>query len=440
MTTDLNILHSDLLLKLNIEKFNPMQEAAIEAGTKGLPLILLSPTGSGKTIAFLMVILNRLNLSTDGVTALVIVPSRELALQIEAVFRALKSTFKITCCYGGHSFKTEQQRLQEAPALIIGTPGRIQDHLSRGSVDLSRVDIVVIDEFDKSLEMGFQAEIEEIFGVFNGKPQVILTSATRIENLPDFVRSDEYRTIDWRGEEKSKLKLHLVKTASDSKPETLMQLVSQFNQEPALIFCNHREAVERISLILKKQKFEHAVFHGALEQIEREKSLIKFRSGSHNVLVATDLASRGLDIPLIKHVVHFQCPVDKSEFLHRNGRTARMHAEGAAYLILGEDEELPSYLNNQIDEFVLDPSLRSYPRPAFSCLYVSAGKKDKISKGDILGFFTQVGGLSGDDIGLISVLDNASYIAINRIKADTFLSNIKDPKIKKMKVRIQIAN
>lgn len=439
MTSNLNNLRSDILSKLNIEKFNPMQEAAIVDGVKGFPLIVRSPTGSGKTIAFLTVVLNRLNISTNGVTALVIVPSRELALQIESVFRLIKSSFKITCCYGGHSFKTEQQRLQESPALIIATPGRIRDHVSRESVDLSKVDIVVLDEFDKLLEMGFESEIAEIFEVFDGKPQLILSSATVVDHLPKFLRICEYKTIDWTDYSETKLKLHLIRTAQDMKAATLMQLLEQFNQEPALVFCNHREAVDRLSLILKKQNFEHGIFYGDLEQIDREKSLIKFRSGAHNVLIATDLAARGLDIPLIKHVVHFQCPLNDTEFLHRNGRTARMHAEGAAYLILAQDEQLPTYLDCRIEELSINPSSKSPSLPTYSCVYVSAGKQDKISKGDILGFLTQVGCLAGEDIGLISVLDKSSFVAIRRSKVDSFLSNIQNPRIKKLKVKIQIA-
>ena len=370
MSTDLKSLCTNILVNSNIEKFNSMQLAAIEEGTKGNHLMLPSPTGSGKTLAFLSVVLNRLHRGCNGVTALIVVPSRELALQIEAVFRSLKTSFKLTCCYGGHAFKIEQQTLQEAPAIIIGTPGRIVDHIRRQSTDFSLVDIIVLDEFDNLLQMGFQNHMETIFDAFARKPQVILTSATAIDVIPEFVNLDRYKTIDFNNEEKINLTLRLVRGASELKVETLINLITQFNQEPTLVFCNHREAVERISILLVKKNFKHGVFHGGMEQIDREKSLIKFRSGSHNVLIATDLAARGLDIPLIKHIVHFQYPVNHSEFIHRNGRTARMHAEGTAYLILSDEESIPEYIDGKIEEFTLSAESKSYPEPLYECFYI----------------------------------------------------------------------
>ena len=437
MSTD--IIRDKILQSLGFKDLNSMQELSLEHGSKGKSLKLLSPTGSGKTIAFLSVVLTRLNSDKNGITALIVVPSRELALQIETVFRSLKSKFKITCCYGGHSVQTELQSLKEVPSLIIGTPGRILDHIVRNSVDLSLVDLVVLDEFDKLLQMGFEEDIGKIFANFKDSPQVILTSATTIEELPFFLGSSEFQTIDNNSDGDTNLKINFVRSVGDFKVETLVQLVAHFNQEPTIVFCNHREAVERISYVLKKLNFEHGILHGAMEQIDREKSLIKFRSGAHNVLIATDLASRGLDVPVIKHVVHFQCPIHVNEFIHRNGRTARMHADGAAYMILTEEEEFPSYLKTGIEEFELKPMKKSLPAPEFSCIYVSAGKKDNVSRGDILGFLTKSGGLNGTDIGLISVLDKSSYVAVSRLKVDDFLKKIKDPKIKKVKVKIQLA-
>ncbi len=438
MSTPLKNLLADILTKLSIEKLNPMQDAVIHEGVKGKHLMLLSPTGSGKTLAFLSVLLNNLDPKKNGVQAMVIVPSRELALQIETVFRALKSNWKVTCCYGGHSVKNEQNSLSEAPAVLIGTPGRIADHITRSSVDISHIGLVVLDEFDKSLQLGFQSQMEFIFETFKSQPQLILTSATGIDVVPEFVKGD-YTKLDFRTHQEVNLSLSLVRTPSDEKVETLMHLVKSFNQEPTLVFCNHREAVERISALLSKHHFDHGVFHGALEQIDREKSLIKFRGGAHNVLIATDLASRGLDIPEIRHVVHYQCPVHHSEFLHRNGRTARMHADGSAYLILADDESLPDYLDTKLPLLKVNPFTGIVADPDFVCLYISAGKKDKISKGDVVGFLTKSGGLTGADIGLITIIDNASYVAVKRDKTMSVLKNIKDQKIKKVRVKVEEA-
>lgn len=438
MANKLTSIKSEMLQQLDLEKLNPMQEAVMEQGISGKHLTLLSPTGSGKTLAFLGVILHQLDENKDGVQALIVVPSRELALQIETVFRSLKSNWKVTCCYGGHSVKMEQNSLSEAPALLIGTPGRIADHISRNSVRLSDVNLVVLDEFDKSLQLGFTNQMDTIFSVFNNQPQIILTSASSIDVVPSFIKGD-FKTLDFRTHVDAKLNLKLVRTPRDEKAETLMHLVVGFNQQPTLVFCNHREAVDRISLLFNKYHLDHGIFHGAMEQIDREKSLIKFRGGAHNVLIATDLAARGLDIPEILHVVHYQCPVHYSEFLHRNGRTARMHAEGSAYLILAADETLPDYIDKKLEEFKVSPVTKVKVLPKYLCLYISAGKKDKISKGDIVGYLTKIGGLSSDHIGLITILDKSSFVAIDRAYADEVLSNLKDQKIKKIKVKVEEA-
>ncbi len=441
MNTDLNAIRENICKKLNIEALNPMQEAAIEKGLSGESLMILSPTGSGKTIAFLTLILNQLSTTKEGVTSLVVVPSRELALQIETVFKTLQTSFKVTCCYGGHSVKIEEQTLVEAPALIVGTPGRIADHLLRGTVNLSKVDVVVLDEFDKLLQMGFEPEMEKIFDAFRNKPQVILTSATWLDNVPGFLRMGKYGTVDYRVEEESRLKLNLVRSSDADKSKVLIELARYFNQEPAIVFLTQREDVLRLSLILEKEDIAHGIFHGAMEQIDREKSLIKFRSGAHNLLIATDLAARGLDIPEIKHIVHFQCPTRESEFVHRNGRTARMHADGNAYFILLEDENLPSYLENEeVNNLKIKPNSSQKSYPNYSCIYISAGKKDKISKGDILGFLTQNCGLQGEEIGLITVLDKTSFVAIKREKVRELLKQLNSPRIKKIKVKIALAS
>ena len=207
-----------------------------------------------------------------------------------------------------------------------------------------------------------------------------------------------------------------------------------------MVFCNHREAVERISGLLHKHQLEHGMLHGAMEQIDREKNLIKFRAGAHNILIATDLASRGLDIPEIKHIVHYQLPPKEESFIHRNGRTARMHAEGQAYLVLADDESLPDYIDQSVEELKVAYKLRLPPPPVYVCLYVSAGKKDKISKGDIVGLLTKKGGLTANDIGNITTLDFSSYVAIKRSLVNKVLAGIKNEKLKNKKVKIEIAN
>lgn len=441
MQQSLNTTYADLLKNLAIPEFNTMQESVIQKASSTANVMLLSPTGSGKTLAFLVPLLNILDTQERKVHGLIIAPSRELSLQIEQVFRSMKTSFKVSCCYGGHSVKIEQSSLSDAPALIIGTPGRIADHIQRKSFDPSSVKMVVLDEFDKSLQMGFHEPLKVIFKALNGKQRHILTSATQLETMPDFIPFSKPETVNFlKDEQISKLKLKLVHTKSSEKVETLMRLVAGFNQEVCLVFCNHREAVERISALFDRNNFAHGIFHGAMEQIDREKNLIRFRGGAHNVLISTDLAARGLDIPEIRHVVHYQLPPQQEAFLHRNGRTARMHADGEAHLILADDESLPEYIDKAIEEVKLDGPLKLPPPPKYACLYIGAGKKDKINKGDIAGLLMKKGGLQGDELGLITTLDHASYVSIKRSLVNKVLAAVKDEKIKKVKVKIEVAN
>lgn len=441
MQKDINLVYGEFLKNLSISQLNEMQVAFIEKAMLPDNLMLLAPTGSGKTLAFLLPLISQLNSESKGVQALIVAPSRELSLQIENVLRLLKTSFKITCCYGGHSFHVEQSSLSDAPAVIIGTPGRLADHILRKSFDAETIKLIVLDEFDKSLQMGFQEQLEIIFKALSGRQQHLLTSATRLDVWPAFLPFSKPDTLNYlKDEADSKLTLKLIHTNSTDKVETLMRLVASFNQEACLVFCNHRDAVDRISALFDQHNFAHGTLHGALEQIDREKNLIKFRGGAHNVLIATDLASRGLDIPEIKHVVHYQLPPQQEAFIHRNGRTARMQAEGQAYLVLANDETLPPYIDKAVEEIKVSNKLTLPPPPLYVCLYISAGKKDKISKGDIVGLLTKKGQLQSDDIGLITTLDFSSYVSVKRDSVKKLLANIKDEKLKKVKAKIEVAN
>jgi len=433
--------NEDILKNLSIAAFNEMQLETFNKAAASHNLMLLAPTGSGKTLAFLVPLVNMLRADVAGVQALIVAPSRELSLQIEQVFKAMKTSFKVTCCYGGHSMRVEQNSLSETPAVVIGTPGRLADHILKKSFESHTIKIVVLDEFDKSLQLGFHEELRQIFNALTGKQKHLLTSATKLDVWPKFLPFKNPETLNYlKDQEDSKLKLSLVNTKSTDKVETLMRLVAGFNQEVCLVFCNHREAVDRINSVLSHHKIDSGTLHGAMEQIDREKNLIKFRGGAHNILIATDLASRGLDIPEIKHVVHYQLPPQQESFIHRNGRTARMHAEGQAYLILASDEALPVYIDKTVPELKVSSKLHLPPPPHFVCLYISAGKKNKISKGDIVGLLTKKGGLQNDEIGLITILDFASYVSIKRSLAIKTLANIKTEKLKNTKVKIEIAS
>ena len=429
-----------VLENLKFESLNAIQSAMISSDLKANNIVLLAPTGSGKTVAFLLPLLHHLNAKDTGVQALILTPSRELSLQIEQVFRSMGSGFKVNCCYGGHPMKTERNNFSEPPVVLIGTPGRIAAHLRRGSFDAESVHLLVLDEFDKSLELGFSDEMSYIIGQLPKIKKRILTSATQAIEIPEFSGVKNPVTLNFLTEEnRPNIVIKAVRAKENDKLGILIQLVCHLGHEPTLVFCNHREAVDRISEILTEEKVVHDTFHGGLEQDERERALLKFRNGSHQILITTDLASRGLDIPEIKNIIHYQGATTEEAFIHRNGRTARMNAEGTAWLVLAEKESVPDFLTITPTFVELPEKIRLPEPPQWITLYIGAGKKDKISKTDIVGFLIQKGNLQKEEIGLITVLDNASFVAINRAKAHQTVALIKDEKVKNQKVRIAIS-
>jgi superfamily II DNA/RNA helicase len=425
---------------LGIAELNAMQNASIEACATGKDVVLLSPTGSGKTVAFLLPILANLSDRKTGVQALVLAPSRELALQIEQVFRNMHTGFKVNCCYGGHSMRTERNNLSEAPAVLIGTPGRLADHIRRESFDPKDIDMLVLDEFDKSLELGFQKEMEAIIGQCRFLKQRLLISATAALEIPAFAGLTSPTELNFiKDHEPVGLTVKIVKASGVDKLDALLSLLCVVGEGAALVFCNHRETVERISDLLMDQGLAHDIFHGGLKQEDRERALIKFRNGSHEILITTDLAARGLDIPEIRHVVHYQIPGNEAAFTHRNGRTARMHSEGTSYLVLSEKEFVPEYLSPPPEVFKL-PKTPPLPKlPIWATLYIGAGKKDKIRKVDIVGLLLQKGELEKDELGLIELQDHAAYAAVKRDKIQNVESVLRNERLKKKKVKIAIS-
>jgi superfamily II DNA/RNA helicase len=426
--------------KLKIQ-INEIQAASIKASAEHENITLLAPTGSGKTLAFLFPLLDILKPDTGQVQALILAPSRELAMQIEQVFRSISSGLKVSCCYGGHPMKIEKNNLINAPAVIIGTPGRIADHLRRGNFSPDGLHTLILDEFDKSLELGFEEEMNFIIGQLVSLKRRILTSATNLDKkIPLFEGRIKFFELNYlKDTSASRLKLKVVKASGHDKLDALLRLLGEIGSQATLVFCNHREAVDRISELLKLQSIEYDVFHGGLKQEEREKALTKFRNGSFRILVTTDLASRGLDIPEIQSVVHYQLALTQDAFIHRNGRTARMYAEGNAYLMLAENDSLPNYLKEVPEEAKLPAKLSLPPAPKWITVYIGGGKKDKINKVDIVGLLLQKGGLEKDDVGLIEVHDHASYVAVNRTKAADTIKILRNEKIKKQNVKIELS-
>lgn len=432
---------TNLLLNLGIESLNKMQEMAQDAILNDNNILILSPTGSGKTLAFLLPIFQMLQEDCKDVQCLILVPSRELGLQIEQVWKKMGTNYKVNVCYGGHSIETEINNLSNPPAVLIGTPGRIADHIDRGTFSTKEIQTLILDEFDKSLQLGFHEQMSFIIARLNTLNKRVLVSATSDIEIPKYTRVINPTVLDFIPfeEENSNLSFKMVVSKEKDKINSLYNLLCSLNSESAIIFCNHRDAAERISDTLNEKGIYATYYHGGMDQEERERALIQFRNGSVSYLITTDLAARGLDIPEMKHVIHYHLPLKEDEFTHRNGRTARMLATGTAYIVVHQSEKKMEYLDYAIPVLKVDNAITLPKAPEFQTIYISGGKKNKLNKIDIVGFFSQKGKLEKGDLGLIEVKDFISFAAVKSTKVREFLSNIRDEKMKGKKFKIEIA-
>jgi superfamily II DNA/RNA helicase len=300
----------------------------------------------------------------------------------------------------------------------------------------------VLDEFDKSLELGFQDEVSFIISSLPSIKKRILTSATEAVDIPDFLGLTNAERLNYLPTEKdtsNKLIVQKVLSTDKDKIEILFKLICHLGNRSAIVFCNHRESVNRTSDLLAKQGISNEFYHGALEQQERDSALCKFRNGSTNVLVTTDLAARGLDIPNIRYIIHYHLPATEDVFVHRNGRTARMEASGTAIMLLSTGETLPEFIDQDIEELIVPDNSPLPEKPKWSTLFIAAGKKDKVNKIDIVGFLVNKGELKKEDIGLIEVKDFFSFVAVRKNKVGEVLRLIRDERIKNKKVKIEVA-
>jgi len=424
-----------ILEKLGIVELNEMQLAAQKAIHSESEIVLLSPTGSGKTLAFLLPTITELDAKNEDVQILILVPSRELAIQIEQVTREMGTGYKVNAVYGGRTISKDKIELKHKPAILVGTPGRIADHIYRETFDASKVKTLVLDEFDKSLEIGFEDDMSDIMYDLKNLKKKILTSATHEVEIPDFVNLDNPHYLDYSKNGVKELSIKSFISPDKDKLVTLQKALCHLGDQPGIIFCNYKASIQRVSEFLDENGIAHGCFYGGLDQKDRERALIKFRNGTHKIIIATDLAARGLDIPEIKFIIHYHLPIRSQEFTHRNGRTARMHADGTAYILKWKDEELPEFIEEPEEEIIQDA-----PNPPFSeweTVFISGGRKDKISKGDIAGLFFKQGKLNKDDLGIIELKQDCAFAAVKKSKLRNALSLVDNQKLKKKKVRIK---
>ena len=433
-----------ILTKLRITELNEMQQHTAEAILRSDgDVVLLSPTGSGKTLAYLLPLIQLLDPSSDAVQALVVVPGRELALQSDTVLKDMGSGFRSASCYGGRAAMDEHRKLKKVrPQIIFGTPGRLNDHLDKDNISRYGVRWLIIDEFDKCLQMGFHAEMAKLIKSLPGLQRRILLSATNAEEIPQFVNMAKKGTmIDFLPEDEQtseRVTLYEVKSPVKDKLDTLRGLLLSLGDSSSIVFLNYRDSVDRVNNYLREQGFTTSFFHGGLEQKQREDALYRFSNGSANVMVSTDLASRGLDIPDIANVIHYHMPESEEGYIHRVGRTARWDKQGRAFFITGPKEHIPDYVEGDIERYDIPLTSHLSPlAPKMATLYIGKGKKDKISKGDIVGFLCKIGGLEPTDIGRIDVKDRYAYVAIRREKLQQAVQQTKDEKIKGIRTIVE---
>ncbi len=427
---------NDILAKLRIDQLNPMQQEAQLTIQSKDNVVLLSPTGTGKTLAFLLPIIETLNHEREDVQVMILVPSRELAIQIESVVREMGTGYKVNAVYGGKSGSKEKIELKHLPAILIGTPGRVADHMRRRRFPTRNLKTLILDEFDKSLEVGFEEDMKEIIGYLRWTEKRILTSATKGVSIPSFVGLNKPTTIDYLDQGTSQLKIKRILSPEKDKLATLVKALSHIGNQPGIVFCNFKNTIERVSDFLAEKGISHGCFYGGMEQIERERILIKFRNGTYQLIIATDLAARGLDIPELGFILHYQLPHKAEEFIHRNGRTARMNSKGTAYLLQWDQEPLPEYVQH-----ASVVKLKDAPLPASSnwqTLFISGGRKDKISKGDIAGVFFKQAQFKKEEVGNIEIKNDCAFVAISSSKVKTAIKMLDNIRIKKKKVRVSL--
>jgi ATP-dependent RNA helicase DbpA len=437
--------------KLSFEKPTPIQEQAIPVLLSGQAIAAQAVTGSGKTAAYALPLLQTIR-PEAVLQALVLAPTRELAIQISAEIKSLGSfipQLKVSTFYGGHPFREERASLSHSPHILVATPGRLLDHLQRETLSLKSIKMLVIDEADKMLSLGFEEALTEIMMYAPADRQMAFFSATwpdavkRLltysKNPPIFIKVDApEQELIWQG---------AVVTESNRKWEALHKLLLEENATNTLVFSNTRQDVMQTAQWLRKKGWSIEELHGEMQQQDRERALIKFRNGTARLLIATDLASRGLDITGLPLVVQTELPDREETYLHRIGRTGRAGQNGKALIMLSprEAEILGEWPEANIQAWIPEKDLPTSgasqgQQSEVVTLHLSAGKKEKLSKGDIAGALIQVAGLAPAEVGRIDVLDHFSYVAVPSTKAKEVIKQLNEQKIKGKKVKASVAN
>ncbi|QCR22010.1 DEAD/DEAH box helicase [Pontibacter sp. SGAir0037] len=428
-----------------------IQEAAIPAILDGADVAGQAETGSGKTAAYGLPLLHRLDANLEQVQALIVVPTRELALQVRQElkqFAKLMPNLKISSFYGGHAFSQERASLAHPPQVLVGTPGRLTDHLNRNTLNLAHVQQLVLDEADKLLEMGFEEELDQVIAALPRKRQTILFSATMPEGVkelisaslkaPKFIKATATTVPD-------QVKFVGLKVEQADRQEVLVKLLQQQSGSGTVVFTNTRAATDEVTAFVQAHGLSVKALHGGMEQRDRDQTMTLFRNGSVAILVATDVAARGLDIDALHAIIHYELPDDKAAYLHRSGRTGRAGRNGTVYTLATPkgEQKLRDWELVRMDEWLDAGTLsaahtQQASEPRFATIYIQAGRKDKISPRDIVGALIAEAGLEAGQIGKIEVQDKSSYVAVPEKESREIVKLLSNGKIKGRKFRVSL--
>jgi len=429
---------------LGFEQMTPIQQKAIPYIIEGKDIIAKAKTGSGKTLAFSLPLVLKIEPKQKQPQALIIAPTRELSQQIAGELKNLsryKPDTKIVTLYGGEPLSPQATSLESGADIVVGTPGRLLDHISRGTIDLSNIKTLIVDEADRMLDMGFDRDILKIVSNLPQNRQNLLFSATypnNIEKLASKILKNPIN-IEIKNDKKDN-NIEEIAFQTNNKDRTLIDIIQSFQPNIALIFCATKVKTVELSDMLHNKGFDIATLNGDLEQYQREEMLIQFSNGSLPIMVATDLAARGLDINGIDIVINYDIPMKPQEYIHRIGRTARAEAKGLAISICDSyDKEKLKSIRPSIDikdAKELTPDRNFFLQGKYQTLSIDGGKKKKLRAGDILGTLCKEIGLDAKDIGKINISDRYSFVAIDKSVIKKAYDGLKNGKIKKRKFRV----
>jgi ATP-independent RNA helicase DbpA len=447
---------TDVLSEIGITQMTPIQAQAIPLMLNDKDLIGQSQTGSGKTMAFALPILQRIDLENKNIQALVLCPTRELTNQVAKDFRKLARKMdglQVLTVTGGQPGQIQAQSLRRGVHIVIGTPGRILDQTMRGRMNYESLKTFVLDEADEMLDMGFEHDLQEIMNSLPSPKQTVFFSATFPEKILSlsqlYQKSPQQIVIEKVTATAPQIEQFYYQSENEEKSNTLMRALQQHPSQSTIVFCNQKATVAAIGLKLQEMGVSCGALHGDLEQRDRDRVMTLFRNGSYRILVATDVAARGLDISDLEMVVNFDLPTQPEIYVHRIGRTGRMGKKGCAVSLVTAEQvydvfEIEKYANVVISKGTLgfknQHGLNPYQFTSnWQSLLILAGRKDKIRPGDILGALTgSPNGVSGSDVGKIDVQDQVSYVAVVSAQVNQAISKLRRDGIKKQKITVQL--